>query len=103
MPSLIRSAVQVKNICSLEGAGSGLASRAKFVAYVAEACPHCKELAPTWAEATQKWSLEHGQGLSWEKKQCLDDQWKPGLDYPECQAENIQSYPTLKFFPSESS
>merc|ERR1719316_1517843 len=111
VPSILRSAVHseinaynwLKSKFSSLGSVSGSASGARFVDYYAAACPHCKDLAPAWSEASQQWSSQHGHGVSWEAKECLDSQWKPGRDYEECQKEEVHGFPTVKFFQSASS
>jgi thiol-disulfide isomerase/thioredoxin len=74
---------------------------AHMVDYYAAGCPHCKHLEPTWKDAAALWAKQGGEdanGVVWEQKQCLDENWKPGADFKECQAQHVARFPTIRFF-----
>eukprot|EP00933_Yihiella_yeosuensis_P022481 TRINITY_DN17707_c0_g1_i1.p1 TRINITY_DN17707_c0_g1~~TRINITY_DN17707_c0_g1_i1.p1 ORF type:complete len:516 (-),score=123.20 TRINITY_DN17707_c0_g1_i1:618-2165(-) len=79
----------------------GHMSGGRFVEYYAKDCPHCQDLDPVWKDAKLQWATSHpgkdAGGVSWEQKECYGAGWKPGEDAKECQAEGIQSFPTVRF------
>jgi len=87
-------------------AGHGASAEAtpeqgRMVEYFAASCPHCKTLEQPWKDAEGLWHKqegEHAQNLVWQQKQCLDDNWKPGTDFQECQAAGINRFPAIKFY-----
>lgn len=77
-----------------------------MVEYFAKGCPHCTHLDPVWKEAAGMWDKEggeHAKHVVWEQKECLDENWKPGADYKDCQAQHISRFPTIKFHAPGSS
>jgi len=84
-------------------------SDAKFVDFYAASCPHCKHLDPVWDDAHKQWDKAIGQSaegpprddlplVTFEKKQCYDEHWKPGKDSAECQKFHVDAFPTIKLF-----
>merc|ERR1719215_802449 len=81
---------------------------AKLIDFYAAACPHCKHLDPIWDDAHKQWDKAIGQTpeapkdelplVTFEKKQCYDDHWKPGTDHSECQRYHVDGFPTVKLF-----
>jgi len=83
--------------------GEVLPEQARMVDYYAASCPHCKTLTPAWKQAADQWAGQpDAKALVWEEKQCLDENWKPGKDFEECQAQNVHGFPSIKFFPAGS-
>lgn len=75
------------------------AEQARMVDYYAASCPHCKDLTPVWKAAAEQWAGQpEAKQLVWQEKQCLDENWKPGKDFEECQAAQIQGFPTVRFY-----
>lgn len=87
--------------------GEGEMADAKLVDYYSAACPHCKSLDPVWADTEKKWesdiaTREDAPLVSFEKRECYDDHWKPGKDYEECKQLGITSFPNIKLLaPAE--
>ncbi|CAK0894218.1 unnamed protein product [Prorocentrum cordatum] len=74
-----------------------------MVEYYAKDCPHCVSLAPVWRDAQHAWTASHrgdGADVTWEQKECFGPGWAKGRDYAECQQQGVESFPTIKFFPS---
>jgi len=85
----------------LHGADVGASEQGRMVDYYATGCHHCKDLEPIWKDASSMWAKQGGADashVSWQQKQCLDENWKPGPDFKECEAAGINSFPTVKFF-----
>merc|ERR1712139_94312 len=58
-----------------------------------------KHLDPIWKDAAAKWAQQaDAKSVVWEQKKCLDENWKPGPDFKECEAQGIDSFPTVRFF-----
>jgi len=77
--------------------------QARMVEYYAAGCPHCQHLEPVWKQAAAHWAHDsEASKVVWQQKQCLDEDWKPGSDYKECQEQQIMGFPTVKFFPAGS-
>mmetsp|Transcript_73999 Transcript_73999/g.130717 ORF Transcript_73999/g.130717 Transcript_73999/m.130717 type:complete len:511 (+) Transcript_73999:128-1660(+) len=71
----------------------------RFVEYFAKDCPHCIHLAPTWKNAAQAWEAKHpDSAVSWEQKECFGPGWKPGKDFEECTNQQVEAFPTIKFY-----
>jgi len=71
----------------------------RFVEYFAKDCPHCVHFAPTWKHAAQNWEAKHPDAaVMWEQKECFGLGWKPGKDYNECVSDQVESFPTIKFY-----
>jgi thiol-disulfide isomerase/thioredoxin len=74
--------------------------QARMVEYYASSCPHCQHLEPVWKQAAAKWASDaEATKVVWQQKECLDEHWKPGADYKECQEQQILGFPSVKFFP----
>jgi len=83
----------------------------RFVDFFAQSCPHCVDLAPKWQKASEQWKEQVMNGtvgssapggkapnVTFEAKQCLDDNWRPGAAYQECAGEQVRAFPTLKLY-----
>ncbi|CAK0863344.1 unnamed protein product, partial [Prorocentrum cordatum] len=69
----------------------------------AKDCPHCVHLAPVWQDAQHQWMANHhgdGADVTWQQKECFGPGWAKGRDYAECQRQGVESFPTIKYFPS---
>ncbi|CAK0863342.1 unnamed protein product, partial [Prorocentrum cordatum] len=71
----------------------------------AKDCPHCVHLAPVWQDAQHQWMANHhgdGADVTWQQKdgRCFGPGWAKGRDYAECQRQGVESFPTIKYFPS---
>jgi len=83
--------------------GQVSADQARMVEYYAPSCPHCQHLEPVWKHAAAQWAGDpEAAKVVWQQKQCLDEHWKPGADYKECQEQQVMGFPTVKFFPPSS-
>mmetsp|Transcript_79443 Transcript_79443/g.207181 ORF Transcript_79443/g.207181 Transcript_79443/m.207181 type:complete len:367 (-) Transcript_79443:98-1198(-) len=74
-----------------------------IVEYYAKDCPHCVHLAPVWQDAQHQWMANHhgdGADVTWQQKECFGPGWAKGRDYAECQRQGVESFPTIKYFPS---
>mmetsp|Transcript_44029 Transcript_44029/g.94889 ORF Transcript_44029/g.94889 Transcript_44029/m.94889 type:complete len:621 (-) Transcript_44029:331-2193(-) len=80
----------------------------RFVEYFAGGCPHCKHIAPVWADAAKDWQSAHGESagldgkVMWQQKECFDQNWEPGKDHAECEKAGVHAFPTMKFFQDAS-
>lgn len=84
-------------------AAAPTSDQGRMVEYYASGCHHCKDLAPIWKDASSQWAQESNPDANkvvWEQKQCLDENWQPGPDFKECEAQGIQGFPSVKFFPA---
>jgi len=78
----------------------------KLVDFYAASCPHCKHLEPVWDEAQKQWHQMTGQSedsvrddlpqVTFEKRECYDDNWSPGKDSSLCQSLQIHAFPSIK-------
>lgn len=84
-------------------------SELKLINFGAGACSHCKSLTPTWRTLRSRWDQvaahfddqEDLPLISFEKKECYDEQWRPGKDFNECQKFHVKGFPTIKLFVAE--
>ena len=60
--------------------------------YFAADCFHCKNFAPIWSKAA---SISHADA-AWKTAECYAPGWKAGHDASACEAQKIQSFPTVK-------
>ena len=63
-----------------------------FVKFYAPWCGHCKKLAPTWDEFSEK----HSDRVNVAKMDCTDEK-----NRPICSEYNVKGFPTLLYFPVE--
>jgi len=80
----------------------------KLVDFYAASCPHCKHLEPVWDDAQKQWHQLTGQSedsvrddlpqVTFEKRECYDDNWNPGKDIGMCRDLHIQAFPSIKLF-----
>jgi thiol-disulfide isomerase/thioredoxin len=80
----------------------------KLVDFYAASCPHCKHLEPVWDDAQKQWHQMTGQPedsarndlpqVTFEKRECYDDNWNPGKDSSMCKSLHIQAFPSIKLF-----
>mmetsp|Transcript_124722 Transcript_124722/g.249042 ORF Transcript_124722/g.249042 Transcript_124722/m.249042 type:complete len:497 (+) Transcript_124722:61-1551(+) len=78
----------------------------KLVDFYAASCPHCKHLEPVWDDAQKQWHQLTGQSensvredlpqVTFEKRECYDENWSPGKDSSMCQSLHIQAFPSIK-------
>eukprot|EP00435_Cladocopium_sp_Y103_P011105 s4142_g2.t2 len=62
-------------------------------------CPHSQALEPIWKAAEKDWkAANHDAKLMWQQKECYTTDWKKGKDFETCQAEGIESFPTIKYY-----
>lgn len=74
-----------------EAAAIPMPKEPTMVDYYAASCPHCKHMDSAWQKASHDFN-----GVAWAKKECLNDNWKPGKDYEECQKAGVQGFPTIR-------
>lgn len=78
----------------------------KLVDFYAASCPHCKHLEPVWDDAQKQWHQMTGQHedsarddlpqVTFEKRECYDENWNPGKDSSMCKSLHIQAFPSIK-------
>lgn len=103
VPSVREAAKKAVDLYAAMGADS---DGPRFVEYFSVSCPHCKKLAPIWEEAKHQWTQEHDDEplpVKWTEKECYAENWTSGKDQEECGREDIQSFPSVKFYPGGGS
>ncbi|CAL1145641.1 unnamed protein product [Cladocopium goreaui] len=71
----------------------------RVVKFYAKDCPHSQALEPIWKAAEKDWkAANHDAKLIWQQKECYTSDWKKGKDFETCQAEGIESFPTIKYY-----
>merc|ERR1719356_401679 len=85
--------------------GSGIIEHNRLVTYYSLGCPHCHDFAPVWKDALGQWKATGGkdiQQVDWDSRECYDEDWKPARDYKDCEANEVEGFPTIRFFPAGS-